>query len=202
MRSILNIRNGFTDEDLDKVAQILDDEGVIIYPTDTVYGFGCGAYARAAIRRISEIKHRDEQSQYLAIIRDLDQLDEIAQRPAPRIMDLLMNVWPAPLSVILNSKDGQSTIGVRMPDHAFCLALLQRFSKPIISTSVNDSGQPPMKGILQFSEVFGDRVDLIIDAGDSTTTVSSTLLDLTGDVPELLRAGAVSEETIGPFWKG
>lgn len=202
MRRILNIRNGHTDEDLDRVVGILAENGVIIYPTDTVYGFGCAAGNDDAILRISEIKHRDAQSQYLALIRDLDQMDEIAQRPPDRLLELLKKVWPAPLSIILKSRDGRSTIGVRMPNHPFCQELLKRFPKPIISTSVNDSGRPPMKGILQISEAFGDRVDLIVDAGDAITSVTSTLLDLSGQTVKLVREGAVPKEQLEDFWKG
>jgi len=185
-------------------AEELRRGGVIIYPTETVYGFGANCMNRRAIQRIVEIKGRDEGKGMLLLIPGEWALTGIA-RHVPQGARRLMNAfWPGPLALILRARHAlapeltghRGTIGVRISPEPFCRELLRCTGFPITSTSVNLSGEPPLQRINDIRDAFADSVDMIVDTGDSADARPSTVVDCTRENVCILREGQITQEQL------
>ena len=158
-----------------EVAEVLLAGGVVLMPTDTIYGLH--ALPRAA-PRIAAIKGRDESKRFVTIAAAPEQLDI-------DIPDALRSVWPAPLTAVLRS--GDSTIAVRVPDLAWLRALLKK-TGPLISTSANPSGQPPVSDPSDLPPTLVESIDGIVDGGRCEGK-ASTIVDFTETEPRFIREG-------------
>jgi tRNA threonylcarbamoyl adenosine modification protein (Sua5/YciO/YrdC/YwlC family) len=178
-----------------KAVEVLRDGGLIIYPTDTVYGLGCDLYNKHAIERIYEIKHRDKKQPLSFVCADLKDISRYALVTdyAYRTMKRLL---PGPYTFILQASrlvpkiilPKRQTTGIRVPDNRICLMLVQEFGQPIISTSVESREGELMSDPLEIAEQYGKRVDVILDGGVISPEPSS-VISLVDDVIEVLRAG-------------
>lgn len=179
---------------------------VVLYPTDTLYGLGADALSDEAVAKIYAIKGREEGKPIHAIVADLDmvarygEVDEVARILAKRFL-------PGPLTLILKKKTGIETgigkgidtIGIRIPDNNFCKELVDRFGGPITTTSANPSGIMPARTVAAILDQFEDRADMIalsIDAGELPARAPSTVVDLSGERPVILREGAIPSSDI------
>lgn len=181
-----------TAEAIDSVERVLKNGEVVIIPTDTIYGFssivGEGFDTAALIRAI---KGRDEKKGFIQLIGDPTDIKNITSDTVP---EKLLNLWPAPLSIIVNKRCGGGTVAVRCPKDEWLRALIKRVGSPIYSTSVNYSGRPPITKILDIIKAFGedDRVKLIVDGGDNKKdSAPSTIVKILDGGFEVVRAGAV-----------
>jgi L-threonylcarbamoyladenylate synthase len=186
--------------DLHELAPALDAlrrGGVIAYPTDTLYGLGADPSDRRAVERVFAIKGRNEQQPIPLIAASLDQarevgeFDAVAERLAGRF-------WPGPLTMVVRQvvalADGvgqRGTIAVRVPDHAVARALALGLAFPITSTSANRTGATPAATADDVLATIGNLVDVIVDAGGTRGGSPSTIVDVSGGAPRLVRAGAV-----------
>ncbi len=178
-----------------KAVEVLRDGGLIIYPTDTVYGLGCDLYNKHAIERIYEIKHRDKKQPLSFVCADLKDISRYALVTdyAYRTMKRLL---PGPYTFILQASrlvpkiilPKRQTTGIRVPDNRICLMLVQEFGQPIISTSVESHDGELMSDPREIAEQYGKRVDIILDGGVIAPEPSS-VISLVDDVIEVLRAG-------------
>lgn len=181
-----------------KAAEILAAGGVIIYPTDTVYGLGCSVENKSAIERIYLIKRQRSDKPFSFVCSDLTHISEYAHvsNVAFKIMKHLV---PGPYTFILPAArmkqlpkilvSKRKTVGIRVPDSKVSLAIVREMGHPILSTSVTDESGELLNDPATIAEAFRNTVDLIIDGG---TLVSdpSTVVDLTGDEPKVVRQGA------------
>jgi L-threonylcarbamoyladenylate synthase len=171
--------------------------GTFIYPTDTIYGFGANPFNEDALAKISRLKQRDETKQYILLIDDITTLLKHIEVSDEHHIDFLISLWPNPISVVLRlNKDtakilGNSTAAFRIPNHYFCRKLIRQLKMPLISTSVNRSGDPPMNDFTEISQEFRNEVDAIFYTAKNQIAVHSTVVDLTGNHPVLLREGRV-----------
>lgn len=178
-----------------QAAKILDEGGVIIYPTDTVYGLGCDLYNKRGIERIYEIKKRSKKEPLSFICADLKDISEYALVTdfAYKVMRRLL---PGPYTFILRASrlvpkiilPKRQTTGIRVPDHPTCLALVKELGRPIISTSVKDDAGELMNDPVLIHEKFRNQVDLVIDGG-VVPAQPSTVVSLLDDRVEVIRAG-------------
>ncbi|MEM3574469.1 MAG: L-threonylcarbamoyladenylate synthase [Candidatus Bathyarchaeia archaeon] len=182
-------------------ARILREGGVLIYPTDTVYGLGCDPFRPEAVERVFRIK--GERSTPVPILiddpkrlRGLAEVDEAAE-------ELMRRFWPGPLTLVLRNIGfpprvtcGGDTVGVRIPDNPIALSLISKGGGFLVGTSANRSGHPPCLTAEEALERLGDEVDLIIDGGRAALAVGSTVVDLSSGEPRLLRPGPVDWEAI------
>jgi L-threonylcarbamoyladenylate synthase len=182
--------------------QILQAGGVIAFPTDTVYGLGCLVTLSSSIDRLFEIKERDTTKAIAVLIGDLDQLDQVTIRIGEKALRLAEKFWPGALTLVVprNPKlpanlSPLPTIGVRMPNHAFARALLQR-SGPLATTSANISGQPNPVTAQDVLAQLADRVDLVLDGGSCPGGIPSTVVDCTANELRLLREGALTRKML------
>lgn len=188
---------------------VLQSGGVVVYPTDTVYGLGADATYPEAVARIVRIKQRDTHKPMLVMTASLNDAASFAH-VTPLARALAQQFLPGPLSLELEKTDnrlsppagGPDYIAVRIPAHPFCLALATAFPKPIISTSVNIAGHEQPRTLSAMLEALGPNaqlVDLVIDGGTLPSSLPSTLVDARGPKACILREGAVSREQLAKY---
>ena len=182
-----------------EAVMVLNYGGVIVYPTDTLYGLGANALNEIAVRKIFKIKERSLSRPLPIIVKNLIWAKELAHIN-PRNEGVLQKVWPGKTTVILPKKDlipdittaGQKTVGIRIANYAFLDVLLGKFGYPLSSTSANISGDDGTGEIDNIIKVFSKsefKPDLIIDVGILPKSEPSTVLDLTTAKPKILRIG-------------
>jgi len=183
---------------------ILKQGGIIAFPTDTVYGLGAWANNQRAVERVYQVKERPRDMALPLLLANTSQIAEVAA-PVPQIAWLLAhNFLPGALTLVLyKSKSvpdiitgGGRTVAVRIPAHPIPVALAQGLGAPIVGTSANLSGKPSSLTIEEVCSQFGDKVDLVIDGGRCPGGRESTIIDVTGEVPVVLREGAISREEL------
>ena len=178
-------------------AELFHSGKIFIYPTDTIYGIGGNPFDEKVVTRISDIKGRNEKKQFIWLLSDFESLMNYADIIYETHFDFLQKVWPAPVTVILNLNErakaitNQDTVAVRIPQNEFCLKLLKEISRPLISTSVNRSGENPLNRIDQIVNNYLQEVDAIFFITESTEHKSSTIIDLTSKQPKLVREGSI-----------
>jgi len=190
-------------EQVEKGVAILKQGGVIAFPTDTVYGLGAGIAISTAVERVYRIKKRPRNMALPLLLADLSQLDKIAVLIPTSARLLAEKFWPGPLTLVLLKSDsvpdivsgGNRTIAVRIPAHPIPTTLARGLGTAIIGTSANLSGQPSALTAEEARAQLGDKVDLIIDS-DCPGGKESTIVDLSGETPVILRLGALSIETL------
>jgi len=185
--------------ELQKVVDILRDGGVIIYPTDTVYGLGCDIFNRKAVERVAQIKGlKPEKANFSIICHDLSHITDFAKHIDNKTFKLMKNHLPGPFTFILEAsgnipkifKTKKKTIGIRVPDHKIPREIVHLLGNPIVTTSIHDDDD-----IIEYStdpelihEKFKNLVDCVIDGGYGHQ-VPSTVIDCSGDEPVLVRQG-------------
>jgi L-threonylcarbamoyladenylate synthase len=170
-------------EALSAIADVLRRGGIVIMMCDTIYGL-VGVHP-GAHRRIAGLKKREAGKPFLVLMPDSDWLQRFSEEQLPAA---LRRYWPGPLTLIVSSRSG-GTIALRVPEDDLLRNLMRSLRKPLISTSVNRSGEPPAYRIAEIIRVFEAEVDLIVDSGDQEEGIPSTILDLTTDPFRIVRQG-------------
>jgi len=178
-----------------KAVDILKIGGVIAYPTDTIYGFGCDILNKKAIQRIYQIKKRDRSKPFSFICSDLKNISEYAQ-VTDYAYKTMKRLLPGPYTFILPGTKlvpkimltKRKTVGIRVPNNNICLAIVEALGHPIISTSIGWSGREVLSDPQQIEETFGSQIELTIDGGILPNQPSS-IISLLDDLPEVIRAG-------------
>lgn len=192
----INIDDRF-DESIDLAKKLFLNGSVFIYPTDTIYGFGGNPFNEETINKISTIKGKGDWRRYIFLVPDIDTLRHYAEIKSEKYLDFLLSIWPNPISVILNLNKhyrdilGMETGGFRIPNHRFCLRLLEQLKMPLISTSVNRTGNEPMNEPSMIKQEFSDEVEAIFYSKTKSFFEASTLIDLSTDEPKLIREGKI-----------
>jgi tRNA threonylcarbamoyl adenosine modification protein (Sua5/YciO/YrdC/YwlC family) len=178
-----------------KAVDALRHGGIIAYPTDTFYGIGCDIFNKNAIERVYQMKHRPKNKPFSFICSDLKNISQYAQvtNYAYKTMRRLL---PGPYTFILEGSrlvpkimlTKRRTAGIRVPNHAVCLAIVRELGHPIISTSATGPDDTMLESPVEIEEHMGHALDIIIDAGPITSKPSS-VVSLIGDVPEIIRKG-------------
>lgn len=171
--------------------------GVFVYPTDTIYGFGANPLNDGAIQRINVIKGREKWKRYILLINCIDDLKRYVELSSEKHFDYLLSIWPNPVSVVLKLNNEMKklfkseTSAFRIPNHRFCNQFLNELKMPLISTSVNRTEEEPLNDVSLITEIFGNEVDAIFYNKKKSFFQASTLIDLTGDEPVLIREGKI-----------
>jgi L-threonylcarbamoyladenylate synthase len=177
-----------------KAAERLRAGAVIAFPTDTLYAVAARAADPVAVARLYQVKERPSGQPMVWLVLDRAQVERFAVVSAPAA-ELMARYWPGPLTLVLPARirsDGP-TIAVRAPDHDVTLALLRALGEPIASSSANPAGQPPPVDADQVIAGLGDRLDVVLDGGPCHIGQPSTILDLAGPTPRILRQGAIPD---------
>ena len=182
---------------LQQAAELYYTGKIFIYPTDTIYGIGGDPFDKGVVKRISELKGRDDNKQFIWLLPNIETVYNYIQKSYETHFDFLTKLWPAPVTVILKlnsriqEKINQENIAIRIPQNDFCLKLLNEISKPLISTSVNKSGNEPLTDSDKIISEFSEKVDAVFLSSQKSPVISSTIIDLTTKTPKLVREGSI-----------
>jgi L-threonylcarbamoyladenylate synthase len=185
-----------------EATDVLFKNGVLAIPTDTVYGIACLAVSFIAITRIFSIKGRNSTKALPILIGSLEQLDQVALPINKNAETLITNFWPGALTIIILRKptlpeilSPGPTVGVRMPKHSWLIDLIKKVG-PLATTSANLSGYPDSCNAKEVADSLGEKIDLIIDGGQSPLASPSTVVDCSGPEIKILREGPINSEMI------
>ena len=190
--------------DLTQAVSILRAGGLVAFPTETVYGLGADASNEAAVRRVFLAKQRPFDHPLIVHIAEIDDVHAWAMAVSLDALRLAEAFWPGPLTLVLKKQSTildvvtgkQSTVALRMPDHPIALALLRAFGSGLVAPSANQFTRISPTTAAAVKEELGDAVDLVLDGGACVVGVESTILDMSGDIPVILRPGMVTAATI------
>ena len=179
-----------------KVVEILNNDGIIIYPTDTIYGIGCSIYSQKAIEKIRQIKGREKNKYFSILCYDLKDLSKYAKNVSNEAYKLMKRILPGPYTVVLQASrelpkilhSKRKTVGLRIPDHTLSREIVKELGHPIITTSANRSGQEPLNDPKLLEKEFGKEVDVVIE-GEVLFSEPSTVIDLSEQPFKILRKG-------------
>jgi L-threonylcarbamoyladenylate synthase len=192
-------------------AGVLMSGGLVAFPTETVYGLGADACNEMAVARIYSVKGRPADHPLIVHVPSMDALGEWAADVPPYAITLARDYWPGPMTLVVARSElaadfitgGQDTVGVRVPNHPVALGLLEAFAraggKGVAAPSANRFGNVSPTTAQAVSDELSDYLtgsDVILDGGACDVGVESTIIDCTGDVPKILRPGAITEEMI------
>ena len=189
---------------VDKGISILKRGGIVAFPTDTVYGLGACASLHQAVERVYQVKERPRNMALPLLLAHTLQISEVAEPVPPIAWRLAHNFLPGALTIVLHKSNsvpdiitgGGLTVAVRIPAHPIPIALADGLGMPIVGTSANLSGKPSVLTADEVYSQFGDKIDLVIDGGRCPGGRESTIVDVTGEMPVVLREGAVSREEL------
>lgn len=193
-----------TNENITAAAKIIQNGGLVAFPTETVYGLGANALDAEAVAKIYAAKGRPSDNPMIVHIARASDIGQLTPRLSPTIVTLIDVFWPGPLTLIVKKKGiipdvttgGLDTVAVRMPDNETALALINEAGCPIAAPSANLSGKPsPTKAQHVIDDLSG-RIDAVIEGEDCRIGIESTVLDVTGDIPTILRPGILTAEDI------
>jgi L-threonylcarbamoyladenylate synthase len=181
-----------------QVAEVIARGGVIAFRTDTFYGLGADPFNHAAVQKLKQLK--GSQNPVLIVVSDHEAVDRFITQRSPAFDLLAKTFWPGPLTLIgkatSNVPDeitaGTQTVGVRLPDDDKVRALVRTCGGALTATSANPSHQQPATTAQEVFNYFGTAIDLIVDGGNVTAEQPSTVLDVSGGVPRLVREGAMT----------
>ena len=202
---VLSLTEDNLDECVARAAAVLRAGGVILYPTDTLYGLGADALSDAAVSKVKTIKGREEGKPMHAIVADIEMAEQYGEVD-DRIRLLAKELPMGQLTFIVKKKDdlktgiakGIDTFGFRIPGNDFCVSLVREFGGPITATSANKSGEAPERSVEKILVQLGAEsgIDLAIDGGELPERKPSSVVDLSGEEPKVVRVGAIAAAEI------
>lgn len=183
-----------------KAVEVLKAGGLVAFPTESFYGLAVNIMDPAAIQRLFEVKGRGPDQPILLLLGSLSDLEQYAAQVPPSARPLIRRFWPGGLTLIFEAaRDlsplltaGTGKIGLRLSSHPLATGLAQAFGKPITGTSANLSGMPALSSAQAVLDSLGDQVDLVLDGGQTSGGLGSTILDMTADPPRILREGLIT----------
>ncbi len=188
--------------------EVLRAGGVIVFPTDTVYGLGVDAFNPRAVRRVYDVKRRAADLPLPLLVGDVSQVDALAEAVPEFARFIAERFWPGGLTLVLPRSASLpphlgrgATVAVRVPRHLVALDLISRLGRPLVGTSANISGQSSVLTAGEAMQQLGNEVDLIIDGGKCPGGVESTIIDVTGEVPVIVRRGIITDDAISKAYE-
>ena len=184
------------------IIDILSQKGkVIVLKTDTVYGFICNAYDDDAVKKIYDLKNRENDKPLCIFIKNKKELTKYVDKSnlSDRVNCIIEKYWPGALTIIFSKKDSRdfelisktNSIGIRIPNDKLILKILNKIDFPLAQTSCNISGEEPYKNIFSIIEKFEDKIDMYLDGGEVTDNVASTILSVVNCEFKIIRVGDI-----------
>lgn len=204
MQNYMDFKNNTNYTKLSKPAQIIKDGGIVIFPTETVYGIGTNGLNEEAVKKLYEIKQRPLEKPISLLVNSFDMINKIARDITKLEYTLMKKFFPGPFTIVLKKKNvvpnivtsNFETVGVRMPANEIALKLIEYAGVPIATPSANISGRPSGTNLKNIMKDFDKKVDYFIDGGTSKIGVSSTIVQVINEEPCILREGTITKEQI------
>ena len=195
---------GFTAQNLSQAAELLKQGGLVAVPTETVYGLAASAEKEAAVENIFAVKKRNPGKPLSILVTGMKMVENYCREIPPVAYELAEKYWPGPLTMVLKDGGvvpsvvtaGGDTLGVRCPDHPLTLELIEKAETPLAAPSANPSDLPSPKRAEEVWAYFDGEIEGIMDGGPCEVGVESTIVDLTGPAPKILREGGIPAQEI------
>lgn len=204
MSNYYNWKESINENELSEVINILKNNGIIIFPTETVYGIGGNALCDEVIDKIYEVKQRPREKALNIMLASINDIEKYAEITSELERKIIRNFMPGPITIILKKKPNfgnkftlsNDTIGIRIPDNKIINSILKNVDFPIIAPSANISGNPSGIEVLDIIKDFDNKVDAIIDGGKANLGLASTIVQVVDDDIKVLRSGKITKEDI------
>lgn len=189
---------------LEEAVNIIKEGRLVVFPTETVYGLGANGLDERAAEKIFAAKGRPQDNPLILHVYSIDQIKDLVEDIPDIAKVCIEKFWPGPLTILFKKSNkvpeiitaGLDTVAIRMPENKIALELIRLSNTPIAAPSANISGRPSPTSAKHVIEDLSGKVDMIIDGGDTGIGLESTVLDLSGDIPMILRPGGVTEEDL------
>lgn len=209
MSNIIKIETDDNTKNLKIAANIIKKGGIVIFPTETVYGIGTNGLDEEAVKKLYEVKDRPLNKPISLLVSNFDMINQVAKDITEMEYKIMKNFFPGPLTIILNKKScvpdiltaKGNTVGIRMPDNEIALKLIELSGVPIATPSANISGRPSGIDIEDIKKDFEGKVDLFIDSGKSKIRNGSTIVKVEDNEIKILRQGIITKEQIEDICK-
>ena len=200
----VDLRQASSAEVIQTAAKILQEGGLVAFPTETVYGLGGNGLDSAACEKIYLAKGRPSDNPLILHISEIEELDRIVAEVSPQAKALMDAFWPGPLTMIFKKKDivpakatgGLDTVAVRFPNHPVARAIIRAAGLPIAAPSANSSGKPSPTRASHVEYDLNGKIDMIVDGGAAEWGLESTIVDMSTGVPTILRPGYITKEML------
>lgn len=204
MAKVLDLKNDNEYNKLKEAAQIIKNCGLVLFPTETVYGLGANGLDENAVKKIYIAKGRNENNPINLLVSNMEMINNIAKHISDLEYKLMESFFPGPFTIILKKKSivpsivtaNGDTVGVRMPSGIIAKELVELAGVPIAAPSANISGKPSGTNFNDIYSDFKDKVDYMIDGGDSSIGIESTIVKVIDNIPHILRPGSITDEQI------
>lgn len=204
MENYLDLKNNIDYTKLEIPAQIIKQGGIVIFPTETVYGIGANALDEKAISKLYKIKQRPLNKPISLLVSDMNMVNKIAKDITDLEYKLMERFFPGPFTIILKKKEivpdiltaNTDTVGIRMPSEKITRKLIEYANVPIAAPSANISDKPSGTNLESIIKDFEGKVDYFIDSGESKLGIASTIVKVIDGVPHILRQGTITKEQI------
>ncbi|MGI6258083.1 MAG: L-threonylcarbamoyladenylate synthase [Anaerovoracaceae bacterium] len=189
-----------TEENIEIAARTLRDGGLVAFPTETVYGLGANALDEEAVKKVYAAKGRPSDNPMIVHIARASDIGQLTRMLSPTIVTLIEHFWPGPLTLVVNKRPevprtttgGMETVAVRMPDSPAALELIRLAGVPVAAPSANLSGSPSPTKAEHVIEDLSGKIDVILTGEDCRVGIESTVLDVSGEIPTILRPGIIT----------
>lgn len=204
MKKFIDLKNSLDYTKLKEAAEIIRLGGLVLFPTETVYGLGANGLDENAVKNIFKAKGRSSDNPLILHISDFNMLNDIVENISDVEYKLMKEFWPGPFTIILNRKPvvpnivtaNLDTVGIRMPSNEIANKLISYSGLPIAAPSANISGKPSGTNISDIFDELSDKVDCIIDGGNTLVGLESTVVRVIDGIPTILRPGKITSEDI------
>ena len=204
MSLFIDFKDGISKSELEISKETIDNKGILVFPTETVYALGTSAFNEEGIKKIFEIKNRPLSNPISVLVSDITMIRSLVRNISPSEEKLIEKFFPGPLTIVFDKKDtvpdvltaGEDTIGIRMPDNEFSLKLIKGTKTPLAATSANLSGKESGTNIESIKEDFGNLVDCYIDGGESQIGIPSTVVRVEEGKIRIIREGTITKEEL------
>lgn len=187
-------------EDLSAAVQVLKGGGVIVFPTETLYGLGADALNDAAVEKVFQLKGRDPHNPIPVLVADLEMLHTLVAKVPTTAQKLMERYWPGPLTLVLPGKknipkplcNSSGGVGIRISSQSIATLLVNGLGRPLTATSANPSGKEPARTLQEAKNYFANRVDVFVDGGTLTSKSGSTVVEVMEDSIKIIREGEIN----------
>ncbi len=187
---------------IEAAAVVVRRGGIVLYPTDTVYGLGCSGLRADTLARLFELKQRPPERGVLLLIPELAWVERCARSVPAEFFPLAEALWPGPVTFLLPASPqlpaliagDQAKVGLRQPELPYLRSWIEAIGAPLVSSSANISGQPLPRSIEELATLFGDRVDLFLEVAEMAEAKASTVVDLCTEPAQIVREGQLAEK--------